>query len=874
MNAPDPKANTTTEAYLAYKAGYLEESELKPSLYEPYLHFDAWLAYWAGLTSDYPVTISKKNLFDINSLSATGITIENGVASGTAQAFNTAFGLGIPLLLEEKQYTLSITGYTDGNQSTEASSGLGFRLGYTDGTYSSYVYWSNSDTTDKEKTLTTASGKTPNALYITFANKGQNIWHLSKIQLEQSSSATPYEPYSTPEMLTDEEALVAYLSGVTNTYPEDIKDPYDVRIVGYLKHLVSVRWPEPDYPVNNEEFYLSTMEPRHTSNPEPSSDIELDTADGKIISVEAYGDTSQTTYTGKNLFDGILESGIINGNTGNDMPNADYVRSKDFIAVDELTNYTISSTNTNISAFLVYEYKADYSYNLTANIVVQKNSYWQTKADTKYIRFRPNILSSDTTMKFQVEKGTAPTAWEPYVGGVPSPNPDYPQNVNVVTGRQEVKMEGKNLLPVDGGYIKKNHSTSADVYDLDLNGTFTVSADIYAPENSAPGSAGCVGMMVDGVWNYILIPQGSLTAPTSASLTKTGHITKVQFTSNGAAVNRSYNEYSNIQLEAGSRATDYTPYQSGTYEINLGKNLFDISKVITSTQVTNNGDGTLTISTPSGSSTAAAGLPNKLSDYCPDLKVGDVVTLSFDTTGNEKYIYLYGPGANLLWGIGTSTRTKTITQAMLDAMVLWYASGSNTTATISNIQVELGDTPTDYAPYFEPIELCKIGDYQDYIYKSGDDWYLHKEIGKHTMLSTDNYYWSAGDHRCYTDALTNTIAIPELNEKISALSTKFVPLAMNTLLTGSEGFSCYTTGNISFRKNTWNSVDDAKGVIVGTIIYYALATPTDTKITDSTLIGQLDALADADTYDSKTYIKVTATDPNLPALLKVEAYSY
>jgi hypothetical protein len=59
-----------------------------------------------------------------------------------------------------------------------------------------------------------------------------------------------------------------------------------------------------------------------------------------------------------------------------------------------------------------------------------------------------------------------------------------------------------------------------------------------------------------------------------------------------------------------------------------------------------------------------------------------------------------------------------------------------------------------------------------------------------------------------------------------------------------------------------------------TTVYYALATPNDTKITDSTLIGQLDALAGADTYDSKTYIKVTATNPNLPALLKVEAYKY
>ena len=57
-------------------------------------------------------------------------------------------------------------------------------------------------------------------------------------------------------------------------------------------------------------------------------------------------------------------------------------------------------------------------------------------------------------------------------------------------------------------------------------------------------------------------------------------------------------------------------------------------------------------------------------------------------------------------------------------------------------------------------------------------------------------------------------------------------------------------------------------------VYYPFATPTDTQITDATLMGQLEALANADTYNEKTYIKVIANDPNLPALLKVEAYKY
>jgi hypothetical protein len=54
-------------------------------------------------------------------------------------------------------------------------------------------------------------------------------------------------------------------------------------------------------------------------------------------------------------------------------------------------------------------------------------------------------------------------------------------------------------------------------------------------------------------------------------------------------------------------------------------------------------------------------------------------------------------------------------------------------------------------------------------------------------------------------------------------------------------------------------------------LYYALATPTDTQITNPTLIAQLDALADGNSYDTTTYITVSSVGDNLPGLLKVEA---
>lgn len=120
------------------------------------------------------------------------------------------------------------------------------------------------------------------------------------------------------------------------------------------------------------------------------------------------------TITGKNLFDGILELGYINGTTGLDGASNSYIRGKDYIPVEELTDYKFSTNNANITTVFVYEYKADKSYNLTNNKSISLSSYLTTNANTAYIRFRPSYQTTDTSIKFQVEEGTVATAYEPY----------------------------------------------------------------------------------------------------------------------------------------------------------------------------------------------------------------------------------------------------------------------------------------------------------------------------------------------------------------------------------------------------------------------------------------------------------------------------
>ena len=138
---------------------------------------------------------------------------------------------------------------------------------------------------------------------------------------------------------------------------------------------------------------------------------------------------------------------------------------------------------------------------------------------------------------------------------------------------------------------------------------------------------------------------------------------------------------------------------------NQSKNLFDISQInsyesVNGRKLVNNGDGSITVRPISGDS--AIGTRKTLSQLAPGLEVGKTYTLSFNTTGIAKYIYLDPPYGST-WRSGAS---KTITQDMLNSKVAFYGSHPDLTPqTISNIQIEEGDTVTPYQPYGENVYM-------------------------------------------------------------------------------------------------------------------------------------------------------------------------
>lgn len=130
-------------------------------------------------------------------------------------------------------------------------------------------------------------------------------------------------------------------------------------------------------------------------------------------------------------------------------------------------------------------------------------------------------------------------------------------------------------------------------------------------------------------------------------------------------------------------------YDSVTVNV-WGKNLFNISKIENTKYITNNGDGSLTVTAAPASSGVSS--YKTLRELCEGITPG-TYTLSAESTGTDKWAYTPAIG---YWSYGTS---KTLTDEMLDSELFFYASGVSTTATVSNIQLELGSTPTPYEPY-------------------------------------------------------------------------------------------------------------------------------------------------------------------------------
>ena len=267
-------------------------------------------------------------------------------------------------------------------------------------------------------------------------------------------------------------------------------------------------------------------------------------------------------------------------------------------------------------------------------------------------------------------------------------------------------------------------------------------------------------------------------------------------------------------------------------------------------------------------------------------------TLSIDKTLTFGFgLATYSSGTRVTHYIAAGSKSLTFTLSSAADGYDIYIAGVSANTDINEtlkVQLEKSNQATDWDSYQEQsyevnlgnIELCKIGTYQDYIWKDGDTWKVHKATGKQTLASGDI---------TLVDSYSNVryAAFPKTSDNIQNGNydygdiVNFFSAARNMGGMPSGGWNTYTADgevyNNATRTAWWCSFTKATTLatmqekLTGMVVYYVLATPTDTAITNTALIEQLDAIANqAHAYKTRTYIDSNAATGNVPHIIAAE----
>lgn len=346
-----------------------------------------------------------------------------------------------------------------------------------------------------------------------------------------------------------------------------------------------------DLPENYNEVYVETGIKYHNDIVTEGEKITLKEEKEIPLNLEISGNHKQKTYSGKNILNfGASKSGTINGIT---------------YSYDENTQiWTVNGTataKTDVHFGSIIKSKANKVYQLETfhlggsissdkcMIYMQdENQNWagwscqllnvdarQPATKDKNLsmgllifRIESGITLNNYKFKAQFEQTDNPTVveWEPYVGGILSPNPNYPSEIKTVGSNVNLAKETQI------GYWNNN-----GVFDYDSN--FASSKQIEVDEGKIyiaslfDKNKKYVGKMV-----YVLFDKDKNFTRYSGEETITIANNEKYVSIRTYANQKKYindNDYL-IKLEEGSTPTSYSPYGQGSVKVRkCNKNLFN-----------------------------------------------------------------------------------------------------------------------------------------------------------------------------------------------------------------------------------------------------------------------------------------------------------
>lgn len=200
------------------------------------------------------------------------------------------------------------------------------------------------------------------------------------------------------------------------------------------------------------KFYASSQGETHLA----------DSDNGKIQDMMVYGKSEQKQYSGKNLLNATLQTTTQNGVTCtangdgtytiNGTATSDTLFHIGYFIFEKDTKYKIVGCPQGGSLNTLYRLDGSLNANSdTGNGIVYSGDGNKRNArivvfngaTVNNLLFKP-MITTDLTATYD--------DFEPYTGGIPSPNPDYPQEIKSVVN-PTVKVCGKNLVNVASGTI-------------------------------------------------------------------------------------------------------------------------------------------------------------------------------------------------------------------------------------------------------------------------------------------------------------------------------------------------------------------------------------------------------------------------------------
>lgn len=310
------------------------------------------------------------------------------------------------------------------------------------------------------------------------------------------------------------------------------------------------------------KFYASNLGENHLE----------DSDNGKIQDMFIYGRSEQKQYKGYNL---LKDENVIVFNDGNYICSNQKYLNEGTIEIVTGETYTFSlgvvSTDGQIKLF-------DDSNNLIKSIYISNKRIFtfivpeNVVSMSYYAKITTDSTASLEKAKAMLIVGSEELAYEPYVGGIPSPNPDYPQEIRNVLN-PSVMICGKNLIQCEDGKEYKLSDTTNNFIGVMVNYSgkintqkgkkYTIS---FEYETSNPGIF-CLNAFQKVITGNLLAKDNNIKSgknKIAVTFVAEGIIKKgwlyIQFR---RTIQDKLFEITirNIQIEEGEECTEYEPYK-------------------------------------------------------------------------------------------------------------------------------------------------------------------------------------------------------------------------------------------------------------------------------------------------------------------------